>query len=76
MSSMQEAISRVLSGQAAYDELPDVAQAAVRVAWEERMATMLHELDFTARLSAAAKPWAEADQNGHLVLRQGAPGAR
>ncbi len=56
-------------GQALYDDLPDSAQVAVRVAWDERIAAILDDLDFTDRLRAAGKPWAEADDDGNLVMR-------
>lgn len=68
-SITQDAITRVLTGQALYDDLPDSAQVAVRVAWDERIAAILDDLDFTDRLRAAGKPWAEADDDGNLVMR-------
>jgi len=65
----QDTIARVLAGQALYDDLPDPGQAVVRVAWDDRVAATLAELDFTDRLRAAGKPWPEADENGSLVMR-------
>jgi len=75
-SITQDAIARVLAGQALYDELPDPAQAVVRVEWDDRVAATLAELDFTERLHAAGKPWAEADEGGNLVMREAAPPPR
>ncbi len=72
-SVSQDAIARVLAGQATYDDLPDRAQAAVRVAWDDRVAATLDELDFTPSLHAAGTPWAEADEDGNLVMRDAAP---
>ena len=72
-SVTQDVIARVLAGQARYDDLADPAQAAVRVAWDNRMETTLSELDFTDELRAAGKPWAEADEEGNLVIRNSAP---
>lgn len=69
-SVTQEALTRALSGESAYDDLPDSAQAAVRVTWDERMAAVIDDLDFTDRLNAAGKPWAEADEDGNLVIRE------
>ena len=75
-SVTQDAIARVLAGQAPYDELPDPAQAVVRVEWDDRVVATLAELDFTEALHAAGKPWAEADEEGKLVMREAAPPAR
>jgi hypothetical protein len=65
----------VLAGQALYDDLPDPAQAAVRVEWDDRVAATLAGLDFTGDLRANGKPWAEADEDGNLVMRDAAPSA-
>lgn len=75
-SFAQGAIARVLAGQAPYDDLPDLAQAVVRVEWDDRVASTLTKLDFTEALHAAGEPWAEADEDGNLVVREAAPGAR
>jgi ParD-like antitoxin of type II bacterial toxin-antitoxin system len=71
-SVTQDAIARVLAGQEPYDDLPDPAQAVVRVEWEDRVAAILGELDFTDGLRAAGQPWAEADEDGNLVTRDAA----
>ena len=75
-SVTHDAIARVLAGQTPYDELPDPAQAVVRVEWDDRIAGTLAELDFTETLRGAGKPWAEADEDGKLVMREAAPPAR
>jgi len=75
-SVTQDAIARVLAGQALYDDLPDPAQAVVRVEWDDRVGATLAELDFTESLHAAGKPWPEADEDGNLVMREAAPPAR
>jgi hypothetical protein len=71
----RDATARLLAGQAHYDDLPAPAQAAVRVEWDDRVAVTLARLDFTDGLEAAGKPWAEADEDGSLVLRDPAPPA-
>src|SRR4051812_37648299 len=43
-SITQDAIARVLAGQASYDDLPAPAQAVVRVEWDGRVAATLAEL--------------------------------
>lgn len=74
-SVTHDAIARVLAGQAVYDDLPDPAQAVVRVEWDDRVAATLAELDFTKGLHTAGEPWAEADEDGNLVRRDAAPPA-
>lgn len=61
-SVAHDAIARVLARQASYDELPDPAQAVVRVEWDDRVAATLAQLDFRESLHAAGKPWAEAER--------------
>lgn len=68
-----EAISRVLAGQAPYDELGDRAQAVVRVSWDEQVAERAAGLDLTERLRAAGRPWPEADADGDVVVRDAGP---
>lgn len=62
-----DAINRVLSGQLAYDDIDEDAQAAVRATWDEGIAARIAGLDFTKRLEASGLPWAEADPDGTLV---------
>lgn len=69
-------IARVLAGQAAYDTLDDRGQAFVRVAWNQQVAGRIAGLDLTAELDAAGQPWAEADADGNVVVREpGSTGA-
>lgn len=75
LSVTQDAIARVLAGQALYDDLADPAQAVVRVEWDDRVAATLAGLDFTEGLHAAGRPWAEADEDGNLVMREAVPPA-
>jgi len=63
------AIDKVLTGQASYDSLPDTAQAVVRVAWDEQISAKIAGLDFEDRLQEVGRPWAEADTEGHTVIR-------
>lgn len=68
-------ISRVLAGQASYDELGVRAQAVTRAAWDEEIAARLEALDFTEALQASGRPWPEADADGNVVMRSPAPPA-
>lgn len=68
-----DAITQVLAGRAAYDELADRAQALVRASWDEQIAARIAALDFEDRLHAAGRPWAEADADGRVVVREPRP---
>lgn len=68
-----DAIERVLTGRAAYDEVDERTQAVVRAAWDEEIAARTAGLDFTERLQASGLSWAEADDDGEVVVR--GPGA-
>lgn len=68
-----DAIERVLTGRAAYDEVDDRAQAVVRAAWDQDIAARIAALSFTEELEATGLPWAEADADGEIVVR--GPGA-
>jgi hypothetical protein len=71
-----DAIERVLTGRASYDEVDDRAQAVVRAVWDEQIAAKVGGLDFTERLQTTGLPWAEADDDGQVVVRRpGAPSA-
>lgn len=71
-----DAIERVLAGQMSYDALSEPEQAVVRVEWDERIAARIAGLNFEERLRAAGRPWAEADADGNVVMRDPAdPGA-
>jgi uncharacterized protein HemY len=64
-----DAIERVLTGQDAYDAADDRTQAMVRAAWDEELTARIAGLDFTERLQASGLPWAEADDDGVVVVR-------
>jgi ParD-like antitoxin of type II ParDE toxin-antitoxin system len=69
-------IARVLAGQASYDALPDRGQALVRASWSEQVEGRIGALDLTPSLDAAGQPWAEADADGNVVVREpGSAGA-
>lgn len=70
-----DAIERVLTGRAGYDEVDDHPQAVVRAAWDEEIAARIAGLDLAERLRASGRPWAEADDDGDVVLRGDAPEA-
>lgn len=63
-------VARVLAGDASYDALGDRAQAIVRAAWDQSLPDRLAGLNFEDRLNAAGEPWAEADAEGNVVMRQ------
>lgn len=70
-----EAVSRVLRGELAYDELADdKAQAVVRATWREQLEGRISSLDLESQLVEAGLPWTEAGEDGQLVQR-GADGA-
>lgn len=56
-----------------YDDLRDAEQSAVRAEWDDRVAATLAGLDFTATLRGRGEPWAEADEDGAVVMREAAP---
>lgn len=68
-------VAQVLAGQASYDDLDEQAQAAVRTAWDQRLAEDIANLNFSERLRAAGRPWAEADADGNVVWREPGPAA-
>ena len=70
------AVERTLDGQGSYDQLGDVEQAAVRVAWRERVDRDLAGLDLRARFEAEGRTrWSEADAHGQVVVHRRATGA-
>jgi hypothetical protein len=71
-----EAIARVLAGQASYDALGDREQAVVRVSWDQQIAERIDGLDFEDRLRAGGRPWAEADADGNVVVRDAGTSGR
>ncbi len=63
------AIAEVLAGRERYDTLDDRAQAIVRVAWQEQISERIARLDFEEQLDAAGATWAEADDDGNVIVR-------
>ncbi|MEA5454725.1 hypothetical protein SPF06_08330 [Sinomonas sp. JGH33] len=70
-TSSGSAVARVLAGNGSYDALAEREQAVVRAAWDERIASALASLNFEPELLAAGETWAEADEDGNLVIRGG-----
>lgn len=66
-----DAIERVLTGRAAYDDVDDRTQAVVRAEWDQEIAARIAGLNLSERLRASGVPWAEADGDGDLVVRGG-----
>ena len=66
----QRDVEDVLLGRRGYDEVSDRTQAAVRVAWDEQIATRISTLDLTEELSSDGAPVVEADEHGQLVTRR------
>lgn len=64
----RDAVTRVLTGELAYDDVPVEAQAIVRTHWDAQIAGDLGALDLTAELDATGKPWYTADANGDVVV--------
>lgn len=62
-------IERVLAGQTPYDEVSGAAQAAVRVAWDEQIASKIAGLDLQERFESAGLSWVEAAPDGNAVHR-------
>lgn len=65
----QRDIQRVLSGDGSYDTLSEREQAIVRAEWDERVAARRAALDLEEEFTTAGEPWAEADEDGNLVIR-------
>lgn len=70
-SVTHDAIERVLTGRVAYDEVDDRSQAVVRAEWEQAIAGRIAGLDLTSRLDASGSSWAEADEDGDVVVHGG-----
>ena len=64
-------VARVLAGNGSYDALAEREQAMVRAAWDERIEAAIDSLNFEQDLLAAGAAWAEADEEGNLVIRGG-----
>lgn len=65
----QGLIERVLSGQLSYDAICDLEQATVRATWEEKISEKLTDLNFEDRMIEVDLPWAEADAEGQVIIR-------
>lgn len=68
-------IEAIRTGGVAYDDLPDSAQAAVRVHWTDEITRRRDALNLAAEFSEAGVAWAEVDADGRLIRRGGAPGS-
>jgi hypothetical protein len=62
-------IERVLAGDGSYDTLREREQAIVRAEWDTRAAYRRASLNFEDEFTAAGESWAEADDDGNLVVR-------
>lgn len=67
------AIARVLAGKASYDDLGEYDQAAVRAAWDEQVGDRISGLDLEKQFLEDGESWAEADEQGNLVVRAAPP---
>lgn len=65
-------VEAVLAGEGPYDALHEREQAIVRAVWDERFATRLASLDLEKKFEASGVKWAEADNEGNLVIRPSA----
>lgn len=72
-SVTHDAVARVLSGQASYDELSGQSQAVVRASWDDQISRRIASLNFADELGAAGKPWYTADADGNVVTHQPGP---
>ena len=66
-------IEAVLNGNASYDELDDIAQAAVRVHWEDEIERRRLSLDLAREFSERGVAWTEADAGGKVIHPGGPP---
>lgn len=66
----QEAIERVLAGDAHHDDLNSAEQAVVRAEWDERTEQRRRDLDLAAQFTAEGRPYVELDDRGRTVRRQ------
>jgi hypothetical protein len=61
MGQQSTAVASVLAGEALYDGLGVVEQAAVRAVWDERIAVRRAGLGLVAEFRAAGRRWVESD---------------
>lgn len=52
-----------------YDGADDRTQADVRAVWDKELTARIANLDLTEELQASGRPWAEADDDGAVVVR-------
>ena len=65
-----QAIERVLSCEAHYDDLNDPEQAIVRAEWSNRTEQRRRDLDLAAEFTAEGRPYVELDNEGNIVRYQ------
>lgn len=68
-STSPRAITNVLTGPGAYDDLGAEEQAVVRATWAEAISLRISELDLRRRFLAEGRSFAELDDDGHVVRR-------
>lgn len=62
-------IDRVLAGQASYDDLNELDQAAVRRDWRQGVRAGIAALDLAAEFSTQGRTrWSEADEDGNVTV--------
>ncbi len=74
-SVSQRDVERVLAHASAYDDASEEVQAAVRVAWDERLLDGIDRLDLAARFAADGTRHSEADADGTVTTHPGRPTA-
>lgn len=62
------AVAQVLAGDGSYDALGEREQALVRGAWSERVTALREQLNYEADFAASGESYAEADEDGNLIL--------
>ena len=64
-------IEKVLAGNARYDDLAAVDQAAARTLLDQRADEIRESLNFAEEFGANDMSWVEADEDGRAVVRGG-----
>ena len=70
-TSSGSTVARVIAGNGSYDALAEREQSMVRAAWDERIEAAIASLNLEHDLIAAGTEWAEADEEGNLIIRGG-----